>query len=113
MRRLDFPTFERPRKATSGTAPGNTVRNLAVEYRRTGGWELKNFSAWRSCEDEGAAVSQKHDREDVGMVVRFRDIEVDFAVTLDWYVFSTIQLKYIEEFFQLYFLPVTGKDMKY
>lgn len=55
---LDFPTFDRPRKATSGSFVTCTLRNSVDENKRVGGAFEKNFSACFSCSGEGLAVSQ-------------------------------------------------------
>jgi hypothetical protein len=48
LSRLDLPTFDRPRKATSGTGaeePKVMVRNLAADQRSFGAWARKKESA--------------------------------------------------------------------
>jgi hypothetical protein len=73
LSRDDFPTFDRPRKATSGTSVPPTGsfcfrHSVAVQSLR-GRYVWKKFVADANSLDVGGTVSQYHDRESAGVAI--------------------------------------------
>ena len=73
MRSDDFPTFDRPKKATSGTSVPRIGsfcfrHSVAVQSLR-GRYVRKKVVADARSLDDGGVVSQYHDREFSGVVI--------------------------------------------